>query len=102
MSDVIQIIRHVIVRGKVQGVGYRAFVEDEAATRGIEGWVRNRRDGAVEAVFAGPAEEVAQMIEACRKGLWPARIDAVDQMDGTREQLAQRRSGENFSVLATI
>lgn len=99
MSDV---IRYVIVRGQVQGVGYRAFVEDEAALRGLEGWVRNRRDGAVEAVFAGPAEEVMLMIEACRKGPWSARVDGVDQRDATREELGQRRLQEKFSVLTTI
>jgi acylphosphatase len=45
---------------------------------------------------------VETMIIACRKGPWSARVDAVDQMDGTREQLAQRRAGEKFSVLETI
>jgi len=99
MSDV---IRHIIVRGQVQGVGYRAFVEDEAAIRGLEGWVRNRRDGAVEAVFAGSAEEVEMMIEACRKGPWSARVDGIDQREGSRDKLAQRRAEETFSVLATI
>lgn len=99
MSDAIS---HIIVRGQVQGVGYRAFVEDEAAMRGLEGWVRNRRDGSVEAVFAGPAEEVAMMIDACRKGPWSAKVEAVDQRQGTPEQLAQRRVKEKFSVLATI
>ena len=49
-----RIIRHVVVRGRVQGVGYRAFVEYEAQRRELDGWVRNRRDGSVEAVFAGP------------------------------------------------
>jgi acylphosphatase len=96
------VIRHIIVRGLVQGVGYRAFVEDEAAIRGLEGWVRNRRDGAVEAVFAGSAEEVEMMIAACSKGPWSARVDGIDQREGTRDQLAQRRAGEMFSVLATI
>ena len=52
------VIRHMVVRGRVQGVGYRAFVEHEALRRGLEGWVRNRRDGAVEAVFAGEPEAV--------------------------------------------
>ena len=99
MSDV---VRRVIIRGQVQGVGYRAFVEDEAALRGLEGWVRNRRDGSVEAVFAGPAEEVALMIDACRKGPWSARVDGIDEGEGRREQLAQRRIGEKFSVLATV
>ena len=49
-----QAIRHVVIRGRVQGVGYRAWTEYTALDHGLEGWVRNRRDGAVEAVFAGP------------------------------------------------
>ena len=52
------IIRHIIARGRVQGVGYRAFVEDEAHRLGLRGWVRNRRDGSVEAVFSGPRMDV--------------------------------------------
>jgi acylphosphatase len=48
------IVRHVIVRGVVQGVGYRAWTEHEARRRDLAGWVRNRRDGTVEAVFFGP------------------------------------------------
>ena len=52
MSGVI--IRRVVVRGRVQGVGYRAWTEDTAILNGLDGWVRNRRDGTVEAVFAGP------------------------------------------------
>ena len=59
------VIRHVIVHGRVQGVGFRAFVEREALTRGVEGWVRNRRDGTVEALFAGDDDAVADMIAAC-------------------------------------
>ena len=51
MSDV---IRHVTIRGRVQGVGYRAWVDHRATDYALEGWVRNRRDGSVEAVFAGP------------------------------------------------
>jgi acylphosphatase len=103
MSGVIrQVIRHVFVRGIVQGVGYRAFVEDEAAIRGLQGWVRNRREGSVEAVFAGSVEEVATVIESCRRGPRSARVEGIEQREGTPEQLAQRRTGEKFSVLATI
>ena len=58
------VIRHIIVRGRVQGVGYRAFVEREALRRGVEGWVRNRRDGSVEAVFARAQENVDAVVEA--------------------------------------
>src|SRR5262245_12961592 len=70
------IIRHLMIRGRVQGVGFRAWIEYTALERGLEGWVRNRRDGAVEAVIAGPAAAVAAMIEACRQGPPGARVDA--------------------------
>lgn len=92
-------LRRVSIRGRVQGVGFRAFVEHAALTRGIEGWVRNRRDGSVEAVFAGPAEAVAAMIEACRHG--PGGVDAVDQFPAGPDDVARRYSGELFSVLPT-
>ena len=98
MSD--RVIRHIVVRGGVQGVGYRAFVEDEAHQRGLQGWVRNRRDGSVEAVFAGPAAEVEAAIEACRRGPFSALIIALDQREGTEIDLAER-SGD-FSVLPTV
>lgn len=72
---------HVFVSGRVQGVGYRAWTEATARTAGLDGWVRNRRDGRVEAVFSGPAGEVARMIEACRKGPRLARVDGVAVAD---------------------
>jgi acylphosphatase len=61
-------IRHLVIRGRVQGVGYRAFAEYTALDHGLAGWVRNRRDGAVEAVLAGPAATVAEVVEAYRRG----------------------------------
>ncbi len=93
------VIRHVIVRGRVQGVGFRAFVEHEALKRGVEGWVRNRRDGSVEAVFGGEAVVVAEMVEACRRGSYAARVDTLDQRDGTAAELSKRAPGDVFSVL---
>jgi acylphosphatase len=56
------------ITGRVQGVGYRAFVEREAARRGLSGWVRNRRDGSVEALISGPSDVVEAMIAACKIG----------------------------------
>jgi acylphosphatase len=96
------VIRHITFRGRVQGVGYRAFVEHEALTRGIEGWVRNRRDGSVEALFAGDERNVHDMIEACRQGPFSAHVDALDQRAGTDAELKARAPGELFSVLATV
>jgi acylphosphatase len=97
-----KIIRHVIARGRVQGVGYRAFIEYEALRRGLEGWVRNRRDGSVEALFAGEAARVQDMIEACRRGPHSANVDAIDQREGTDDELKARAPGELFSVLPTL
>jgi acylphosphatase len=94
-------IRHVIARGRVQGVGFRAWTEYTALEHGLQGWVRNRRDGAVEAVFAGPAATVAAMVEACRHGPRGARVDTLDQRAGSAGDLVLRRPGELFSVLPT-
>ena len=95
-------IVHVTVRGRVQGVGYRAWVEDQATLNGLEGWVRNRRDGSVEAVFAGPAQDVAEMVAACRKGPPAARVDALSETPAGPDQLKLRRAGEEFAVLSTL
>ena len=96
-----RVIRHVTIRGRVQGVGYRAWVERTALTRGLEGWVRNCRDGSVEAVLAGPADAVQAMVEACRRGPFNARVDALDERDADDGLLAKRHAGEDFSVLWT-
>jgi acylphosphatase len=93
------VIRHVIVRGRVQGVGYRAWAEYIALERGVQGWVRNRHDGSVEALFAGPEGTVTAMIEACRNGPPGARVDFVDQREASPGELTLRRRGELFSVL---
>jgi acylphosphatase len=93
-------IRHVMIHGRVQGVGYRAWTEYTAVQHGLEGWVRNRRDGTVEAVFAGSEQAVAHMIEACRRGPSAARVDAVDARDATHDELAMR-GRERFAVLST-
>jgi len=95
------VIRHLVMRGRVQGVGYRAFVEHEALRLGLDGWVRNRRDGTVEAMFSGADDVVAAMIDACRRGPPAARVEAVDAEEGDMKLLEQRRPGERFSVLRT-
>jgi acylphosphatase len=93
---------HVTIRGDVQGVGYRAFVERHALERALDGWVRNRRDGSVEAVFAGPAAAVDTVIEACRKGPDGARVDEVElrEEDAAGVLPSTRRAG--FYVLPTV
>ena len=95
-------IRQLTIRGRVQGVGYRAWVEHRARAHGVEGWVRNRRDGSVEALFAGPEDVVADMIALCRRGPSSARVDAVQDESAHADVLNLRRAGERFSVLPTI
>ena len=93
------VIRHVVIRGRVQAVGFRAWTEFTAQRHGVQGWVRNRRDGSVEAVFAGPAETVAATIASCRHG--PGRVETIDEFPAAAEDVGRRYSGELFSVLPT-
>ncbi len=65
------------IHGRVQGVGYRAFVADQAERLGLSGWVRNRRDGAVEAVVAGEEATVEDFIARCRQGPRAAIVSGV-------------------------
>jgi acylphosphatase len=66
------------IHGKVQGVWYRRWTVDQATARGLAGWVRNRSDGTVEAVFHGPAEVVDAMLLACQDGPPAARVERVE------------------------
>jgi acylphosphatase len=95
------VVRHLMIRGRVQGVGYRAFVEDVALDHGLAGWVRNRRNGAVEAVFVGSPAAVAQVAAACRRGPPGARVDSVEEREATQDELALS-GGARFTVLPTI
>jgi acylphosphatase len=97
----VDVIRRVVIRGRVQSVGFRAWTEVTALECGLNGWVRNRRDGTVEALFAGAPEAVAAMIEHCRRGPPGARVDAVDQREAGSEEAALRRGDELFSVLSS-
>jgi len=67
----------LVIHGRVQGVGYRAFVVDQAEALGLSGWVRNRRDGTVEAVVAGEAPTVEDFVARCRQGPRAAVVSGV-------------------------
>ena len=69
--------RLVRIRGKVQGVWYRSWTVEQAMLRGLRGWVRNRQDGSVEALFAGEAAAIEEMIAVCRRGPRHARVDSI-------------------------
>lgn len=78
---------HVIVSGRVQGVGYRAWCEGAAQSRGLAGFVRNRRDGTVEALFGGDPAAVEAMLLACREGPGGARVDDLAVRDADAAML---------------
>ncbi len=70
----------VVISGRVQGVWFRGWTVDEATARGLSGWVRNRRDGTVEAVFEGAPGAVDALVEACRSGPPAARVVDVERV----------------------
>lgn len=79
--------RRVIVHGRVQGVSFRAATEAEAAAAGVAGWVRNRRDGSVEAVFEGDAGSVDALVAFCRRGPRHARVERTECFEEPPEAL---------------
>lgn len=73
--------KHLLISGRVQGVSYRAWTVKNAEKRNLSGWVRNRREGTVEAVFAGEESVVQDMIDACRKGPLAAKVTDIQISD---------------------
>ena len=71
--------RRVLILGRVQGVGYRDWMVRQAETLGVQGWVRNRTDGAVEALVAGEEAAVQALLSACRRGPMLARVDEISE-----------------------
>jgi acylphosphatase len=79
--------RHVVIYGFVQGVGFRFGVERMALSRGVAGWVRNRGDGAVEAVFEGEPDDVEALVEFCRRGPRGADVERIEVAEESPEGL---------------
>ena len=97
-----EVIRQVTIRGRVQGVGYRAWLAHTAEAMGLQGWVRNRRDGSVEATLAGGDHVVSEMIARCQHGPSAARVEAVVAETAQPDVLNLRQPGERFSILPTL
>lgn len=92
--------QRVVIHGRVQGVGYRAWTEHKASQRGLCGWVRNRRDGTVEALFFGPGPEVDAMIMDCRRGPPGAAVERIEERQARDDECPQ--AGSAFAVRPTV
>ncbi len=89
---------HVMIHGRVQGVGYRAWAQHQAQLHGLSGWVRNRRDGAVEAVMSGPDDAIAAMLKALAQGPQGARVNGIEHLDDNGRVMVS----DGFEILATV
>jgi acylphosphatase len=88
-------VRHYLIKGRVQGVGFRWFVHREAAALGLRGWVRNTDDGHVEVVAAGDPEVLAELQTALHKGSRGSRVDALIEHELAESETA---SLESFQI----
>ncbi len=96
-----QKIVRVTIQGFVQGVGFRAWTQMEAYRLGISGWVRNRRNGDVEALFAGPPDAVDALCAACWKGPSQARVTGVHIEEEKQSEFELRDLATGFHLIAT-
>lgn len=71
--------KRIRIRGRVQGVGFRYWMADQATRLGVSGWVRNRHDGTVEALVAGDTACVEELVRACRRGPRLAHVEEIDE-----------------------
>ena len=90
------------IHGRVQGVGFRAFIERQAIEHGLEGWVRNRADGSVEAMFVGGAPAVEALLAACRSGPPGAEVERVDTREEDPAGLIPSSRAAGFYVMPTV
>ncbi|MBB4041911.1 acylphosphatase [Microvirga flocculans] len=89
---------HVLIHGRVQGVGYRAWTHHQAELHGLTGWVRNRREGMVEAVFSGPRDLVDAVLKACEQGPQGAVVERIERLEDPGAETGPFRG---FEVRAT-
>ncbi|MGC3962088.1 MAG: acylphosphatase [Rhodocyclaceae bacterium] len=90
-----RVSRHLSIRGRVQGVGFRWSMQRQAEALGVGGWVRNKRDGTVEALICGPQKAVAAMIDWAMRGPAGARVEGVEVEDSTE-------TAANFTQASTF
>lgn len=87
-------VRHYLVKGRVQGVGFRWYVQQEAAKIGLRGWVRNTSGGEVEVTASGDEEALQQLLERLKRGSRGSRVDRIEQQDRPQEEAANLEAFE--------
>lgn len=107
MSTETSDILHIRLEGRVQGVGFRAWIRGEACARGLGGWVRNRRDGTLEALFVGPPHALKDMRARCREGPALSRVTHLEALCREAETPPfatdpNEGAPRTFSVLKTV
>lgn len=99
-SDTDRTLLRIVVRGQVQGVGFRAWTQHQAQLHGLEGWVCNLGDGSVEAMLAGPNDRIVVMLKAVREGPHGSVVAAVEEYPGTDEEFGMPARG-GFEIRKT-
>lgn len=95
------VARRLVVRGRVQGVGFRYALADQARDRKLAGWVRNRRDGSVEALLAGDPAAVEATISWAHRGPPAASVMAVEVADAEIAETSDNEMADAFAILPT-
>jgi len=93
---------HVMISGHVQGVGYRAWAQREANARGLRGWVRNRSNGDVEALFEGAKDDVDAMCEICWQGPRAAKVKNVSLVPFEEDKMPELNLMQGFFQIPTL
>lgn len=95
-----EIARLLRIRGAVQGVGYRAFLQEHATRLGLRGWARNRSDGSVEALIGGEGETLLRLIALLRRGPPGAHVSQIEESEATPGALEAYQ--DSFVILPTL
>ena len=92
---------HVMISGRVQHVWYRGWMVQQANTIGLDGWVRNRLGGKVEAIFYGPKDKVSELMTSCRKGPPAAAVDDISIVSAKTGD-PYKLTGQGFEQRSTV
>jgi acylphosphatase len=100
-ADSDRTLLRVVVRGRVQGVGFRAWTQHQAQLHDLDGWVRNLRNGSVEAMLAGPVDRIELLLKALREGPHGSEVEAVEEYPATEVEFGEQPASRGFAIRRT-